>query len=104
MGMSREEAIEFIAQSVKSDVDMALVADAIKTLEQRWIPCSERLPEDREIVLLSTETDKVFEGRFYDDNTDCQWYVFRNETFLPNHVVTAWMPLPKEYKAESEGR
>ena len=32
--MTREEAIEFIAQSVKSDVDMALVADAIKALEQ----------------------------------------------------------------------
>ena len=32
--MTREEAIEFIAQSVKSDVDMALIADAIKALEQ----------------------------------------------------------------------
>ena len=32
--MTREEAKEFIAQSIKSDVDMALVADAIKALEQ----------------------------------------------------------------------
>ena len=32
--MTREEAKEFIAQSVKSDVDMALVADAIKVIEQ----------------------------------------------------------------------
>lgn len=32
--MTREEAMEFIAQSVKSDVDMAKVADAIKALEQ----------------------------------------------------------------------
>lgn len=32
--MTREEAIEFIAQSVKSDVDMAKVADAIKALKQ----------------------------------------------------------------------
>lgn len=32
--MTREEAIEFITQSVKSDVDMALIADAIKALEQ----------------------------------------------------------------------
>jgi len=31
--MTREEAIEFIAQSVKSDVDMAKIADAIKALE-----------------------------------------------------------------------
>ena len=33
--MTREEAKEFIAQSVKSDIDMALVADAIKVLEQQ---------------------------------------------------------------------
>ena len=32
--MTREEAIEFIAQSVKSDVDMAKVANAIRALEQ----------------------------------------------------------------------
>jgi len=32
--MTREEALEFIAQSVKSDVDMAKVADALKALEQ----------------------------------------------------------------------
>lgn len=32
--MTREEAIEFIAQSVKSDVDLAKVADALKALEQ----------------------------------------------------------------------
>ena len=31
--MTREEAIEFIAQSVKSDVDMAKVADAIEAIE-----------------------------------------------------------------------
>lgn len=35
--MTKEEAKEFIAQSVKSDVDMALVADAIKTLEQETV-------------------------------------------------------------------
>jgi len=43
--MTREEAIEFIAQSVKSDVDMAKVADAIKALEQEktgyWIKYDE---------------------------------------------------------------
>ncbi len=44
--MTREEALEFIAQSIKSDVDMALVADAIKTLEQEpkkghWIEIAE---------------------------------------------------------------
>ena len=32
--MTKEEALEFIAQSVKSDVDMAKVAEAISALEK----------------------------------------------------------------------
>lgn len=32
--MTREDALEFIAQSVKSDVDISKVADAIKVIEQ----------------------------------------------------------------------
>lgn len=40
--MTRKEAIEFIGKSVKSDVDMALVADAIKALEQE--PSSSEIP------------------------------------------------------------
>ena len=74
---------------------------AIDALEQTtWIPCSERLPEDRELVLFSTKTDRVFEGRYFADNTDRQWYSFRDETFAWNNVVTAWMPLPEPYKGE----
>lgn len=67
-----------------------------------WIPVSERLPEDNELVLFSTKTDRVFEGRFFSDNTDRQWYSFRDETFAWNNVVIAWMPLPEPYKVESE--
>lgn len=66
----------------------------------RWIPVSERLPEDSELVLFSTKTDRVFEGRFLADNTDRQWYAFRDETFAWNNVVTAWMPLPKPYEPQ----
>ena len=74
---------------------------AIDAVEQTtWIPVSERLPEDRELVLFSTKTDRVFEGRFFADNTDIQWYSFRDETFAWNNVVTAWMPLPEPYKGE----
>lgn len=70
-----------------------------------WIPVSERLPEDSELVLFSTKTDRVFEGRFFADNTDHQWYAFRDETFAWNNVVIAWMPLPEPYEPqESEDK
>ena len=47
--MTREEAIEFILQSVKSDVDMAKVADAIETLGQlsnHCMVCIHSYPSD----------------------------------------------------------
>ena len=66
----------------------------------RWIPVSERLPEDYELVLFSIKTDRVFEGRYFDDNTDRQWYAFRDETFAWNNIVTAWMPLTKPYEPQ----
>lgn len=43
--MKREEAIIFIAQSIKSDVDEEKVAEAIKAIEQeprkkgKWVDC-----------------------------------------------------------------
>lgn len=55
--MTREEAIEFIAQSVKSDVDMAKVADAIKALKQE--PIKNHLGVEKIIDEVEKEFEKV---------------------------------------------
>jgi len=68
----------------------------------KWIPVSERLPKNGELVLFSTKTDRVFEGRFFVDKTELQWYAFRDKAFAYNNVVTAWLPLPEPYKEEKE--
>ena len=74
----------------------------LKALEQepKWIPVSERLPEKNVWVLVTVvqgsgwyvETMRIdkYKGMFT-DNID--YY----------DSVIAWMPLPKPYKAESEG-
>lgn len=66
--------------------------------QTRWIPVSDGLPEDRENVLFSTKAGIVFEGKFFDDKTNFQWYEYRYKQFEPNSDVTAWTPLPKPYK------
>lgn len=68
--------------------------------EPRWIPVSEMLPEHYQNILFSTKTDRVFEGRYFKDETEHQWYSFRDECFAWNNVVTAWMPLPKPYEPQ----
>jgi hypothetical protein len=90
------------------DLNYGQIMDYIDNLpsvtpqEPRWIPVSERLPEDRELVLCSSKRGGVFEGRYFDDETDCQWYAFRNDEFVRNDVIDAWMPLPEPYREVEE--
>ena len=99
--MTREEAIEFIAQSVKSDVDMALVADAIKALEQepRWIPVSERLPEEKRAVLVWCPQYKNIYCAYLEKE---QWWIFGAFVQIVLNEVMAWKPLPEPYREEGE--
>ena len=77
--------------------------------EPKWIPVSERLPKDRNTVLVTAywhETYQVMEAFWYDGD-DVWWCVpFNNcgEHMRNDLHVIAWMPLPKPYKAESEDK
>ena len=54
--------------------------------EQRWIPCGERLPEERGFYLTTTKDKAVYCDYWNEDNFD------RTE------MVIAWMPLPEPYR------
>lgn len=71
------------------------IDNAIKALEQepRWIPVSERLPEENGYYLTTTMYHEVY--------CDC----WEEERFNRTEAVIAWMPLPKPYEPqESEDK
>lgn len=66
---------------------------------QGWISVSERLPEEKQSVLVWCPLYKNIYCAYLEKG---QWWIFGAFVqIVPNEVV-AWMPLPKSYKAESE--
>ena len=74
---------------------------AIKALEsQRWIPVSERLPENQDCYLVTTKWKGSYSGDVY---IETNMAVYREKPKEWDCVdVIAWMPLPQPYKGESE--
>lgn len=71
----------------------------------KWIPCSNKLPDEDENVLVTVRgvigngniilEDAILLGAYYDDG----WYICEFPDWTHPHV-TAWMPLPEPYIEE----
>jgi hypothetical protein len=71
--------------------------------EPRWIPVSERLPEDYEEVIASVDHESVYSGARYSKEFGWEWAADASYDYWTDlKGVDAWMPLPEAYKPESE--
>lgn len=129
--ISRQDAVnelrEYITEASISDDESEIIGyndgielaiSVLSTLPsaQRWIPCSERLP-DKEGEYLVT-----FNGKWHGPSVRALWYgtpfdiiidrdkwvfycdhEYGFETFAPRKPIVAWMPLPEPYKEENNG-
>lgn len=87
---------------------------AIKALEQRWIPVSERLPEVDGRYLTTVKGYNCNKIRSFTNNLyvidkyefsgrKAGWYFYDSEYgYIEETDVIAWMPLPEPYKEDAE--
>ena len=72
--------------------------------KHRWIPVTERLPEDREDVMVSVVSDgKAMIGTGWYVVEKGRWYVRCITTCEQCPDITHWMPLPEPPEAALKG-
>ena len=117
--ISRAEAIEALGEEPamwreKDEYEMGLnnqwhsdrnAIMAVPSVESRWIPVTERLPEKNTLVLITTSKGIVVQVMFFGENMNGHmvWRSFGGEYVYWDEEVTAWMPLPTPWKGESDG-
>lgn len=94
---------------VVSEAEVKEILDSVVAeYNNGWIPCSERLPENDDYILLSFENfslplvgrydkDGEIGGAFYIGDCD------GDDTCVSNNLfVNAWQPLPEPYQPKGE--
>lgn len=99
--MTRADAIDWFAMLREkfTGTEYAEYLDmAIKALEHRWIPVSERLPEEGQKVLCQCQAGII---DVFTWSKSVGWIENDTNAYMPLFVV-AWRYLPEPYRAESE--
>jgi len=113
--ISRQAAIDRIngtgyAEQIKSNLILILRMLPSAQPEQRWIPCSERLPEVGTYVLVSKKSlgfrsnlpNVCTAHRSHDPRSGKEEWNDMLFGKLDDDDVLAWMPLPEPYRGEGD--
>jgi hypothetical protein len=110
------ERLQYKADNIKAKLEPSYFTECIDYLkslpreESKWIPCSERLPEPDECVLVTVKIRDIYSAinkkdiyeidiaSYYELDND---WIFNNEYYsyiIKDYEVIAWMPLPSPYE------
>ena len=91
MGYGRERVSAY--ESMIFEINSEYLYPSV-TPKPKWIACSERLPENGEVVLGTNSSNDLFKAYTWDDCGEIKWCA---DGCLDVPVI-AWMPLPEPYK------
>jgi hypothetical protein len=93
--------VRFNAFHVKSQIKAIENMPSVTPQEPRWIPVTERLPEESDDYLVTNDDGDV-EMAYFAHPKDYAISKGEWREICYEEDVIAWMPLPKSYKKESE--
>lgn len=107
----REEAKEYDEQIIFAtnnqirafDYALRVIAEEYSNSEipNKWIPCSERLPENIKTVIIDVKEIRYPTVGWYGNLTG--WHLTERDFMnLKDFTVIAWQPLPVPYKPKGE--
>lgn len=106
--IDKEQLCEMELCCAKEHEQLAEWLEELKELREktRWIPVSERLPEEDGCYFISYHDDSVsddFVGITHYKPTRVEPFEAPWFWDYDIHHITAWMPLPEPYKSDGEG-
>ena len=93
-----EEDIKYSAKAEMCEELKEIVHEVAEEYHGGWIPCSERLPEDDSICIVTVEypnNEIAVDYGWFDRKSVC-WFVGTQEFRTSN--ILAWQPLPEQFK------
>lgn len=102
--MSRNRSLEEIQEDIRTltrvpsefiHAKLDELAEEIGELAKpKWIPCSEKMPEDNTNVIVCFYSGTVTEMRYWGNG------IFQGIYEHTAKTIVSWMPLPEPYKGE----
>ena len=85
-------------QAIALNFAKGIVQEVAEEYNGGWIPCSERLPEDDSICIVTVEypNNKTMVDYGWFDRKSVCWFIGMQEFRTSN--ILAWQPLPEPYK------
>lgn len=100
-----EAYADFLDWDTKEDMVDSIMEKCFATdnnVGDKWIPVTERLPEEKQLVLAVCKSGKIFVGDYWNCYGTIIWRIrtARDSTKNITQIVTHWMPLPEPPEGE----